>query len=212
MLTTVEQFVLLALDPRTGDFRTIQSEYLHAGLVGAAVMELALADKIDSDVDAAWVVDPSPTGNASLDPVLETMARLGSPVKLDHLIEELMPLGETVRQTVLESLCARKVLELSEGRSVLLKKVTRYTLVNGREFDANKERLASLLKGEGLPDPSDICLLTLAKTCGLVEKLMPAGDAGAAYDRLSQFSNLDLIGQNVRRYLYLFERDIGRLA
>ena len=74
MLTIAEEFVLLALDGRTGDFRKIQTEYLHAGLLGAAVMELALAGRIDSDVDRAWVVDPAPTGDPSLDPVLGAMA------------------------------------------------------------------------------------------------------------------------------------------
>lgn len=210
MLTTAEEFLLLALDGRTGDFRKIQTEYLHAGLIGAAVMELALAGKIDSDVDGAWVVDPAATGDSSLDPVLAAMARPGFPKKLEQVIGELIPLGEHVQQQVLERLCARRVLEKSEGRSVLLKKVTRYTLADGRDLNESKERLAQLLKGDGLPDPREVCLLTLAKTCGLVEQLVPAGELDAAYDRLSKFASLDLIGQNVRRYLYLFERDMGR--
>lgn len=65
-------------------------------------MELALAGRIDRDVDRAWVVDPAPTGDPSLDPVL------------------------------------------------------------------------------------------------------------GAHELLSKFSSMDLIGQNVRRYLYLFERDMAR--
>ena len=88
--------------------------------------------------------------------------------------------------------------------------MTRYALIDARDFDATRQRLAQLLKGDGLPDPRDVCLLTLAKTCGLVEQLVPTGELDAAYDRLSKFASLDLIGQNVRRYLYLFERDMGR--
>ena len=210
MLTTAEEFLLLALDGKTGDFRKIQTEYLHAGLIGAAVMELALAGKIDSDVDGAWVVDSAPVDDSSLDPVLSAMAKPGFPAKLEQVIGALMPLGEAVQQQVLERLCGRKVLEKTESRSVLLKKVTRYALIDARDFDATRQRLAQLLKGDGLPDPRDVCLLTLAKTCGLVEQLVPTGELDAAYDRLSKFASLDLIGQNVRRYLYLFERDMGR--
>lgn len=210
MLTTAEEFLLLALDGRTGDFRKIQTEYLHAGLIGAAVMELALGGKIDSDVDGAWVVDATPTGDASLDPVLGAMAKPGFPAQLEQVIGALMPLGEDVQQQVLDRLCARKVLIRSESRSMLLKKVTRYDIADAGDFNASKQRLVQLLKGDGLPDPRDVCLLTLAKTCGLVEQLVPAGELDAAYDRLSKFASLDLIGQNVRRYLYLFERDMGR--
>ena len=210
MPTTAEEFLLLALDGRTGDFRKIQTEYLHAGLIGAAVMELALAGKIDSDVDGAWVVDPTPTGDTSLDPVLGAMAKPGFPAKLEQVIGALMPLGEEVQLQVLDRLCARKVLTRSESRSLLMKKVTRYDIADARDFNDSKQRLVQLLSGDGLPDPREVCLLTLAKTCGLVEQLVPAGELDAAYDRLSKFASLDLIGQNVRRYLYLFERDMGR--
>ena len=36
MLTIAEDFILMALDPKTGDFRRLQTEYLHAGLIGAS--------------------------------------------------------------------------------------------------------------------------------------------------------------------------------
>ena len=59
MLTIAEEFVLLALDGRTGDFRKIQTEYLHAGVLGAALMQLALADEF-----GLHVFDCTNTGSA----------------------------------------------------------------------------------------------------------------------------------------------------
>jgi golgi phosphoprotein 3 len=208
MLTTVEEFLLLALDGRTGDFRRISTEYLHAGLIGAAVMELALMDRIDSDVDRAWVIDPSPTGDAALDSVLAGMTKPGFPPEPDRMIERLMPLAEIVQDNTLARLCARGVLERSEARSLLLKKVTRHVVKDGQDFEETRGRLRQLLTGDGLPDSRDVCLITLAKTCGLLDQLIAAHEMPAAMDRVSSFAGLDLIGQNVRRYLYLFERDL----
>lgn len=209
MLTTAEEFLLLALDGKTGDFRKINTAYLHAGLTGAAVMELALVERIDSDVDRAWVLDPAPTGDAALDIVLAEMASPGFPEQIEKVIERLMPLAETVQERTLEGLRQSGVLERSESRSLLLKKVTRFTLKDAREFEETRARLRELLTGDGLPEPRDVCLITLAKTCGLLDQLVGPDELQAATDRVSKFAGMDLIGQNVRRYLYLFERDLA---
>ena len=81
MLTIAEDFILLALDPKTGDFRRLQTEYLHAGLIGASVMELALWERTDSDIENVWVLDAKPTGYHSLDLVLAAMAQPGFPLR-----------------------------------------------------------------------------------------------------------------------------------
>jgi hypothetical protein len=209
MLTIAEEFMLMALDSRTGDFRGIQTEYLHAGLVGASVMELALRGRIDSDVDRAWVVDAEPTGDASLDPVLAAMSKPGFPPQLERVIEQLMPLGEAVNEQILSRLCARGVLGRIEGRSVLFKKVTRYEVLDDRALTESRARLERLLRSGELPDPREVCLITLARTCGLLERILPASAVQPALDLLSKVSGMDLIGQNVRRYLYLFERDMA---
>ena len=209
MLTTVEEFVLLALDGRTGDFRRINTEYLHAGVIGAAVMELALLGRIDSDVDKAWVIEPAPTGDSALDPVLSEMAKPGFPSQIEQVIGRLMPLADTVLGNALARLCQRGVLERSEARGLLLRKVTRYTVKDGADFAETGERLRQLLTGDGLPDPRDVCLITLAKTCGLLDQLLSAEELQPAMDRVSSFAGMDLIGQNVRRYLYLFDRDVA---
>jgi golgi phosphoprotein 3 len=207
MLTIGEDFILLALDPRTGDFRRLQTEYLHAGLIGACVMELALRERTDSDTDHVWVLDTKPTGYDSLDLVLTAMAQPGFPQEMDKVIGALMPLAERVEMNVLSKLRARNVLSTTEVRNLLMRKVTRHTILDPAPLQEAKKHLASVLAGDVLPDPRDVCLLTLAKTCGLLDDIIPAEHADAAFDRLSGFSAMDLVGQNVRRYLHLFERD-----
>ena len=68
---------------------------------------------------------------------------------------------------------ARKVLATAEARSMLLRKVTRHTMIDPAPLQEAKKHLASVLAGDMLPDPRDVCLLTLAKTCSLLDDLVP---------------------------------------
>lgn len=210
MLTVPEQFLLLTLDTGTGEFVKLPEEYSRAGFAGAALMELALAGRIDSDVDRVWVNDPSVTGDASLDPVLSAMAKPGFTPGLERFIAQIVPLGDVVRQETLDRLCERGVLTRTDQRKFWLKSKANFALTQAADFSEVKERLLEVLRGNTLPEPQDVCVMALAKACGLVEQIVPPAEMKAALARLEAFSKTELIGQNVRRYLYLFERDIAR--
>lgn len=205
-----EQFLLMTLDARTGEFRRLHGEYLSAGLVGAAVMDLAISGRIDSDVDRAWVAESSPTGSVVLDMVLEEMRKPGFPVQIERVIGALVPLGDNIREAIISNLCDQGVLERSEERNFLFKKVARLKIANRTAVEAAQQKLRDVLLAEDLPDSDEICLIALCKTCGLLEQLMAPKDFERARNRASEVSTLDLIGQNVRRYLYLFERDVRK--
>lgn len=210
MLTVPEQFLLLTLNSETGDFVKIPGEYSRAGFVGAALMELALAERIDSDVDRVWVNDPSVTGDASLDPVLSAMAKPNLPEGLERFIAHLIPLGDSVREAVIARLTDRGVLTRTEQRKFWVRSKTSFELTQGDEFAEMKTGLRDALLGTALPEPRDVCVMALAKACGLVQQIVAPAEMKAALERLEAFSKTELIGQNVRRYLYLFERDTGR--
>jgi hypothetical protein len=173
-------------------------------------MELALWDRIDSDVDRAWVVDSRPTDNPTLDLVLAEMSRPGFPSEMEKVIDALMPLSQQMEEKSLARLRYRGVLVQREARSMLLKKVTRHDVQDASAYNAPRERLRQLLLGDDdLPDPRDVCLVTLANSCGLLDQIVTADELPAATERAARYASLDLFGQNVRRYLYLFERDMA---
>ncbi len=206
MLTVPEEFLLLTLKDEDGGFIDIPLEYQRAGFLGAAIMELALLGRLDSDLNRVWVVDPAPTGDASLDPVL---ARLSSPdfdSSADNLINQLIDLGDTVRSQALVRLCDKKVLVETEGRLLWFLKTRRYPAIDGKEIREVKLRLLEVLLRDGLPDPRDVCLMSLAETCGIIRQIVPASELKVARERITKFSKMELIGQNVSHYIELFER------
>ena len=210
MLTVPEQLLLITLDTGTGDFLKLPEEYNRAAFAGSALMELALAGRIDSDLDNVWVVDPAVTGDAALDPVLSAMSAAGSSTNIERFVERLVPLGAGVREAALDALCRRGVLERSEQKSLFRRPRTSFALQDAEGLAGLKAQLRDVLLGSAMPEPRDVCIMTLAKTCGLVDRIIGPAEMPAALDRLEAFSKTELIGQTVRRYLYLFERDIAR--
>lgn len=215
MLTVPEEFLLLTLKDEDGGFVDIPLEYQRAGFVGAAIMELGLQGRLDSDLDRVWVVnksqkkvvfDANETGDASLDPVL---ARLASPdfdSNADNLINQLIDLGDTVRAHALARLCEKKILVETEGRLLWFLKTRRYPAVDGKEIREVKLRLLEVLLRDALPDPRDVCLMSLAETCGIISQIVPASELKVARERISKLSKMELIGQSVKHYIELFER------
>jgi len=209
MLTVPEQFLLLTLDSHAGEFTKLEEEYSKAGFAGAALMELSQINRIDCDVDRLWVDNATVTGDASLDPVLSAMARPGFPDGIEHAIAQLVPLGEAVREAALQNLFTRNVLVQTEHKSFFRKAKASFELQDGKDIAEMKARIHDILTGRTLPDPRDICIMALAKTSGLVERLVDQADMAAAMERLEAFTKTELIGQSIRRYLYLFERDMA---
>ena len=206
MLTVPEEFLLLTLKDEDGGFVDIPLEYQRAGFVGAAIMELALQDRLDNDLNRVWVVSKTPTGDSSLDPVL---ARLSGPdfdSSADYLINQLIELGDTVREQALKRLCDKRILVETEGRLLWFLKTRRYPAIDGKEIREVKLRLLEVLLRDGLPDPRDCCLMSLAETCGIIRQIVPQSELKLARERIAKFSKMELIGQNVNHYIEIFER------
>lgn len=206
MLTVPEEFLLLTLKDEDGGFVDIPLEYQRAGFLGAAIMELGLQGRLDSDLNRVWVVNNTPTGDQSLDPILAKLSAADFDSSADNLINQLIEMGDTVRAHALARLCEKKILVETEGRLLWFLKTRRYPAVDGKEIREVKLRLLEVLLRDGLPDPRDVCLMSLAETCGIIRQIVPASELKVARERIAKFSKMELIGQNVNHYIELFER------
>ena len=79
MITVCEEVFLLMLDYDTGRPSTrLPDRSLRTALGGALLMDLALADRIDTDLDGLFVVDSAPLQEPALDRALAQIAADGS--------------------------------------------------------------------------------------------------------------------------------------
>lgn len=209
MLTIPEEFLLLTIKDEDGGFVDIPREAVSAGFIGAAIMELALQNRIDSDLDRIWIVDKKPVGEACIDIILEKLAAPGFELQAARLIDQLVGYGNQVRELALKRLCERNILTETEGRVLWFLKARRYPVTDGKEIREVKLRLLEVLLKDELPDPRDVCLMSLADTCGIIRQIVPASELKRAGERLSKLAKMDLIGQNVTRYIQIFQEALA---
>src|SRR5260221_12396646 len=106
MLGFVEEILLLQLDDSQGRFVNLPLSAADVVLAGAALMELALANRVDCDLKQLVLVDPTPTGDDILDDVLKHLGEAGGEVTAGPDLERISGNGEETKEMDLKALIA----------------------------------------------------------------------------------------------------------
>ena len=198
MITFAEETLALLLDDRTGAFLPIGQYALEHALVGGVLMDLAFANRIDTDPGKLMIIDPTPTGNPTLDRVLERINESGDSRNTAQWLEILSAeLGEDIQQQVLDSLIERGVLEQREERFLWVFRSRRYPMIDGRMQREARQRVVGVLFSGDIPDPRDIALICIADACGLLKTVFGESELDEVSARLDQLRKMDLIGREL---------------
>jgi MHS family proline/betaine transporter-like MFS transporter len=198
-ISLIEEFLLLTLEDEGGEFDSVPEIFLSCGIAGAALMDLSIRGKIDSDLHGVWPVDTSPTGDLVLDRVLGEIS--DEPARLDAKawIERLSKMAPELRIASLNSLCAKGILHREDQRFLWVLKARRYPVVAGQERPEAKRRVLSLLFNDDIPEPYDIALTALADACFVFERILTPRELVRAKPRIMQIARMDLIGGEITR-------------
>ena len=196
-ISLIEEFLLLALEDQGGEFSRIPETSLSCGLAGAALMDLAIRGRIDSDLHHLWVVDPEPTDSAMLNEVLAEIAAEPGRLHPREWIARLMPQALKLRGEAIQRLCERGVLRQEEHAYLWVLQARRYPVERGEERLEGKRRILALLFNHDIPDPQDVALVALADACGVFERILDRGTLQEAGPRIRQLRRMDLIGGEI---------------
>ena len=75
MLRFAEEIMLLLLDDENGSFARVPDRLVRYALGGGVLMELALEDRIDTDLDKLVLIDNTPLQDSLVDPTLSDNCR-----------------------------------------------------------------------------------------------------------------------------------------
>jgi hypothetical protein len=195
MLDFVEEIVLLQLDDNHGRLTELPVSVADVVLAGAALMDLALHNRIDTDLERLIVVDPTPTGDDILDDVLVRLSSLDGAVATSAALEQAAVHARKYQDRALQRLIDKSILREHDGRFLWVFHTRRYPVVDDREQQEVKTRLRHLVLSDEIPDPRDVVLLCLIEACGLLGLLLSPAEIAGTAARVAQLSRLDLIGQ-----------------
>lgn len=218
-----ETLFLLALDLKRGIVKPEMERGLDYALAGALLMELALLNRVDTDLTCIRhdpkaesrdplllrVVDKSPTGDRLLDEVLKELQYKSDPRPTRDWLTHFRGVGKVIREKVASRLAESKVLEIREEQKFIFFKVRRCFLSDSSGIDAIKSRLKELVLGDEIPDPREVVLAGIADSCGLFDDVFSPEDLARVRPRINAIRKLDLIGQAMTKIIREIEHSIS---
>ena len=121
MLRIAEEILLLILDNEGGDLASsLPPHSLNVVLAGATLMDLALENRVDTDLRKLMIVDSTPVGDGLLDPVLAEIAGETPTHPIAYWVERIAAQGDEIRDRALARLVGRGILESDEPGEVFL--------------------------------------------------------------------------------------------
>jgi hypothetical protein len=162
-------------------------------------MELALRNRIDTDLKQLIVVDRAPTGDDILDDALARLAETGGELTIPAALLAVGASAEKYRAQALRRLVEHRILRDEDGRFLWVSPTRQYPIIDNREQQEVRARLRQILLTDEIPDPRDVVLLCLVEASHLLGLVLDPDEQKETAARVRQLIRLDLIGQAVSR-------------
>ena len=208
MLRIVEEIILLLLRDEDGRFANVPSWSMDYAVAGGVLMDLAMENRIDTDLENLILVDATPLNDSLLDPTLVEI-EAGEKNNTHYWVEQAAQNAYAIREEALSRLVAQGILERTEDRLLWVFRSRRYPMIDGKAQREVKSRIMGVLFSDEIPDPRDVTIICLAEACSLFGELLSKEELEKASARIEQVRKLDLIGQAMSRAIYDIEVSVA---
>lgn len=193
MLRLVEEILLLTLHD-DGRFLHAPSWSMDYAIAGGVLMDLAMENRIDTDLEKLILVSDEPVGDSLLDPTLVLIAS-GEPHDARYWVGQVAQRAGEIREEAFSRLVDVGILERHEDRFLWVFRSRRYPLIKGRAVREVKQRIMGVLFSDEIPEPHDVMLIALADACDIFKEILTHRELEKAAERIETVSRLELISQ-----------------
>ena len=199
-LTLIDELVLTLLNEESGYFRQVPGWNLSCAAVGAALAELSLLSRIDTDMDSLILLDATVTGDPALDPVLRKIVAEPAQRNAQYWVERLAPEAESIIDMTLDRLVDLKILQHHDGDFwSLAGSVWRMGHHTGSEVGTAvefvKTRISRAIFNNEIPEPRDVIIICLIDTCDVLRFIFELDEESE--QRVQDICKMDLIGRAI---------------
>ena len=199
-LSLPEELVLMLLNEESGYFHQVPGWELNCAVVGAVLAELSLRSRIDTDMESLYLVDQTPTGDTTLDPILNEIANDPAKRNAQYWIERLAPRAESIIDLTLDRLVDLKILEHHDGDFWTLARTAWQTEMFSSEAEGTaaqfvRTRISKVIFNNEVPDPRDVIIICLINTCDVFRFIFHLEKEDE--ERIELICKLDLIGRSI---------------
>ncbi len=199
-LTLPEELVLMLLNEESGYFHQVPGWSLNCAVAGAALAELSLISRIDTDMESLIILDDTETGDPVLDLVLEQIAAEPAQRNAQYWVERLAPRAEAIIDMALERLVDLKILEHHDGDFWTLAHTAWQTAMFSSDGDGTaaefvRTRINKVIFSNEIPAPRDIIIVALIDTCDVFRFMFHLEEESE--ERIELICRMDLIARAI---------------
>ena len=199
-LSLPEELILMLLNEESGYFHQVPGWNLNCAVVGAALAELSLISRIDTDMESLILLDQTGTGDLVLDPILKEIASEPVQRNAQYWIERLAPRAESIIDLTLDRLVDLKILEHHDGDFWSLARTAWQTELfsssgEGTAVEFVRTRISKVIFSDEIPDPRDVIIVALINTCDVFRFMFQLDEESE--QRIELICRMDLIGRSI---------------
>ena len=208
MLRFVEEMILLLLNDEDGRFARVSTWSFDYAIAGGVLMDLAMENRIDTDLKNLILIDGTPVGDDLLDPTLADIAA-GEQHDTRYWVEHTAQRATEIREKALDRLVNHGILERQDDRFLWVFRSRRYPAIDGEPEREVKLRIMEVLFSDEIPDPRDVMIICLAEACGIFGEILSRREMYRVTERIDQVRKLDLIGQAMSQAIHDIEVSVA---
>ena len=199
-LSLPEELIVMLLNEQNGYFHQVPGWDLNCTVVGAALAELSLLSRIDTDMESLHVIDRTETGDPALDPILEEIADEPVQRNAQYWVERLVLRAESIIDLTLDRLVDLKILKHHEGGFWTLAPTQQFANLQDNPQDRSagyfiKARINEVVFTDAIPSPRDVIVICLVNTCDVLRFIYELDER--TEERIRSICQMDLIGRSI---------------
>lgn len=194
-----EEFLLIALDDRTGKLHDTPPRALELAVSGALILELAEVGGVTIHNELSVTREVSPrTSDPLLCDVYERLRKEPDTTHLQQAIARVSSSARSDRARLFEQLTEGGIVRQENHRVFFVLHERRYPVIDDVEEREAKSRLRELvLELPSDPPLKDVRLLALVEACGLLPAIFTANEQENFRDRISDLADRSRVGRQV---------------
>lgn len=209
LLTIPEELFLITVNAQTGRRAFLKSKKFDILLSASILMDLALHNRIDTDLDFVIPDKPEATGHSLLDIALEQIQQSKDNQKISWWLIKLAEKAARFREILVTGLLEKGLLKMEREHVFLGFSTNKYPiLIKDHEILEVKTRIKNLIFSNELPELRDVVIISLAWYGGLLDLILTESEIQQYQQRIEQLARMDLIGQAVSKSMHEATRSI----
>ncbi len=200
-LTIPEEILLLTIDQKSGETKVEDSQTLDVVLASAILMNLAMENRIDTDLEDLFYISSEKFGNVVLDDAVREIRDKSGMETPVYWITQFALKADEIKESIIASLIGKGVLKVESNKLLWVFKTHKYPVKDNTQIIEVRTRVRELVFSNEIPDIRDMVILSLAHYGSMESFLFTKAEAEKYKERIKQIAKMDLIGQAISKAL-----------